>query len=134
MSILRNFIIPPQAEPWKTSILITVMYACRNISTSASIPARWPGPTWSASTRKLKVARLLDLDPEMLNQDDMVRYFGGHATLPGAEGIVMKYIGHQFGVYNPDLGDGRGLLRRPGSIPSINAMWKKYLIGPAGSA
>ena len=22
----------------------------------------------------------------------------------------MKYAGHQFGIYNPDLGDGRGLL------------------------
>ena len=24
--------------------------------------------------------------------------------------VAMKYTGHQFGMYNPDLGDGRGLL------------------------
>jgi len=56
----------------------------------------------------LEVARLRDLDPAILNPDDMARYFGGHAPLPGAESITMKYTGHQFGVYNPNLGAGRG--------------------------
>ncbi|WP_260293062.1 protein adenylyltransferase SelO family protein [Sedimenticola hydrogenitrophicus] len=51
------------------------------------------------------VARLLDLDLELLNPDELARYFGGHVTLPGTESIAMKYTGHQFGVYNPDLGD-----------------------------
>ncbi|MCW8891421.1 MAG: YdiU family protein [Sedimenticola sp.] len=57
-----------------------------------------------------EVARLLDLDPEKLDDESLAHFFGGHATLPGAESIAMKYTGHQFGVYNPDLGDGRGLL------------------------
>ncbi len=30
--------------------------------------------------------------------------------LAHAKPIAMKYTGHQFGVYNPELGDGRGLL------------------------
>lgn len=34
----------------------------------------------------------------------------GNATLPGSDPVAMKYTGHQFGYYNPDLGDGRGLL------------------------
>lgn len=28
----------------------------------------------------------------------------------GLSPLAMKYAGHQFGIYNPDLGDGRGLL------------------------
>ncbi|WP_336368038.1 protein adenylyltransferase SelO [Marinobacter sp. C2H3] len=34
----------------------------------------------------------------------------GERLLEGMRPIAMKYTGHQFGVYNPDLGDGRGLL------------------------
>lgn len=37
-------------------------------------------------------------------------WFGGKADLPGAQPLAQKYAGHQFGVYNPFLGDGRGLL------------------------
>ncbi|MDI9245077.1 protein adenylyltransferase SelO [Marinobacter sp. CHS3-4] len=34
----------------------------------------------------------------------------GTELLEGMDPVAMKYTGHQFGVYNPDLGDGRGLL------------------------
>jgi uncharacterized protein YdiU (UPF0061 family) len=34
----------------------------------------------------------------------------GTELLDGMDPIAMKYTGHQFGAYNPDLGDGRGLL------------------------
>lgn len=34
----------------------------------------------------------------------------GRELLEGMDPVAMKYTGHQFGVYNPDLGDGRGLL------------------------
>ncbi len=34
----------------------------------------------------------------------------GNALLPGSDPIAMKYTGHQFGIFNPELGDGRGLL------------------------
>lgn len=34
----------------------------------------------------------------------------GAAVWPGADPVAMKYGGHQFGGWNPDLGDGRGLL------------------------
>lgn len=34
----------------------------------------------------------------------------GRALLEGMDPVAMKYTGHQFGMYNPDLGDGRGLL------------------------
>lgn len=36
--------------------------------------------------------------------------FSGHAVPEHCRPLAMKYAGHQFGVYNPHLGDGRGLL------------------------
>lgn len=42
--------------------------------------------------------------------DTLLQAFSGHQPLPGSEPLAMKYTGHQFGAYNPDLGDGRGLL------------------------
>ncbi|UTW13747.1 protein adenylyltransferase SelO [Marinobacterium rhizophilum] len=57
-----------------------------------------------------EVAALLDLDPCQVTPEALATYFGGHEPLPGSESLAMKYTGHQFGVYNPDLGDGRGLL------------------------
>jgi len=57
-----------------------------------------------------EVARLLSLDPCDLTPERLAEVFAGHESLPGADPIAMKYTGHQFGVYNPDLGDGRGLL------------------------
>lgn len=56
------------------------------------------------------VAALLDLDPACSQRPDFIEYFGGHRPLPGSDPLAMKYTGHQFGVYNPELGDGRGLL------------------------
>ncbi len=56
------------------------------------------------------VAALLDLDPACAQRPDFVEYFGGHRPLPGSDPLAMKYTGHQFGIYNPELGDGRGLL------------------------
>ncbi|HEX6591276.1 MAG TPA: YdiU family protein [Moraxellaceae bacterium] len=57
-----------------------------------------------------RVAELLDIDPAELASPDFPRYFGGQLPLPGSDPLAMKYTGHQFGVYNPELGDGRGLL------------------------
>lgn len=56
------------------------------------------------------VARLLDLDPCAVVPAQIADYFSGSRLLPGSEPLAMKYTGHQFGVYNPELGDGRGLL------------------------
>lgn len=41
-----------------------------------------------------------------------VRHFARFEPLPGAqpEPLALRYHGHQFRVYNPDLGDGRGFL------------------------
>ena len=47
-----------------------------------------------------------------LSGADWIRHFGRFAPLPGnlPQPLAMRYHGHQFGTYNPDLGDGRGFL------------------------
>ena len=41
---------------------------------------------------------------------ELAAIFSGNATPPGAMPIAQVYAGHQFGQYNPQLGDGRALL------------------------
>jgi uncharacterized protein YdiU (UPF0061 family) len=56
-----------------------------------------------------------------LNNDEWADHFGRFQPLPGnlPEPLAQRYHGHQFRVYNPDLGDGRGFtfaqLREAGS-------------------
>ncbi|WP_068830791.1 protein adenylyltransferase SelO [Pseudomonas sp. BMS12] len=53
---------------------------------------------------------LLDLDPSEADTEVFAEIFAGHKLWSDAEPRAMVYSGHQFGVYNPRLGDGRGLL------------------------
>ncbi|AUF99954.1 YdiU family protein [Pseudomonas sp. 09C 129] len=53
---------------------------------------------------------LLDLDPGAAESPVFAELFGGHKLWAEAEPRAMVYSGHQFGSYNPQLGDGRGLL------------------------
>ena len=47
-----------------------------------------------------------------LSEENWVRHFARFDPLPDniENPLAMRYHGHQFGVYNPDLGDGRGFL------------------------
>lgn len=48
---------------------------------------------------------------EGLSEAEWIAAFGRFEPLPGQPGpIAMRYHGHQFRRYNPDLGDGRGFL------------------------
>ena len=48
---------------------------------------------------------------ETLSDAEWVAHFGRFEPLPGQPGpVAMRYHGHQFRVYNPDIGDGRGFL------------------------
>ncbi|PAR33414.1 protein adenylyltransferase SelO [Vibrio metoecus] len=47
--------------------------------------------------------------PEVAN-DELLASLSGQQLAAGFAPLAMKYAGHQFGIYNPDLGDGRGLL------------------------
>jgi uncharacterized protein YdiU (UPF0061 family) len=55
-------------------------------------------------------AELIDLDPEQLTRPEFTGLFGGSMLTPGMEPLAMLYSGHQFGVYVPQLGDGRAIL------------------------
>ena len=55
-------------------------------------------------------AGLIDLNPEESTRPEFARVFGGSMLVPGMEPIAMLYSGHQFGVYVPQLGDGRAIL------------------------
>src|SRR5690606_36062723 len=56
------------------------------------------------------LAQQMGLSPDLAQEEGFLHAMAGQALLPGSDPIAMKYTGHQFGVYNPDLGDGRGLL------------------------
>ena len=49
---------------------------------------------------------------DTLSDDEWRAHFARFEPLPGnqAQPLAMRYHGHQFRVYNPDLGDGRGFL------------------------
>ncbi|SDS89224.1 protein adenylyltransferase SelO [Pseudomonas oryzae] len=53
---------------------------------------------------------LLDLAPDEAERPEFVELCSGHKLWHDAEPRAMVYSGHQFGMYNPQLGDGRGLL------------------------
>ena len=52
-------------------------------------------------------AQLIDLAPEDGGNKDFLDRFSGNCPLEGAQPLAMAYSGHQFGSYNPRLGDGR---------------------------
>ena len=49
---------------------------------------------------------------DQLTNDQWIDHFGKFLKFPKVshKPLVLKYHGHQFGQYNPDLGDGRGFL------------------------
>jgi len=53
---------------------------------------------------------LLDLDVAEAQRPEFTEIFSGHKLWDTADSRAMVYSGHQFGSYNPRLGDGRGLL------------------------
>lgn len=56
------------------------------------------------------LARELGLDPDALSSAEALGYFAGSRVPKGAEPIATAYAGHQFGGFNPQLGDGRAML------------------------
>lgn len=55
-------------------------------------------------------AALIDLAPDQFMRPEFAALFGGSLLAPGMEPLAMLYAGHQFGVYVPQLGDGRAIL------------------------
>ena len=57
-----------------------------------------------------ELARSLNIDPVWLASEAGVNMVAGNLIPDGAEPIATVYAGHQFGHWNPQLGDGRALL------------------------
>ncbi|WP_170572138.1 protein adenylyltransferase SelO [Ruegeria atlantica] len=55
-----------------------------------------------------ELAQILRVTPGEV--EDMAQTFAGNTLPEGAEPIAQLYSGHQFGTYNPQLGDGRAVL------------------------
>ena len=74
------------------------------------------------------VAALLDLDPAAAADPDFLAWVAGNLTLPGTDPVAAIYAGHQFGVWVPQLGDGRAILL--GEVTSGNHQhWDVQLKG-----
>lgn len=72
----------------------------------APTPVANPGPV--RVNRALATA--LGLDPDWLASAAGTRVLAGNEVPQGAEPLAAVYAGHQFGSYNPQLGDGRAIL------------------------
>lgn len=55
-------------------------------------------------------AALLGLDASVVRDERFADLFCGNELPPGSDPIAMVYSGHQFGVYVPQLGDGRAIM------------------------
>lgn len=71
-------------------------------------------PTPSSAPRLIALnrglARLLDLDLATLEGPEGAAILSGNDLPDGAQPLAMAYAGHQFGHFNPQLGDGRAIL------------------------
>jgi len=71
-------------------------------------------PTPVASPALIRVnpelAQQLGIDLDWLASDEAVQVFAGNRILPESQPIATVYAGHQFGGWNPQLGDGRAIL------------------------
>lgn len=56
------------------------------------------------------VADLLDIDPLLFQDQQLVNLLSGGESSADSDPIAMLYAGHQFGHFVPQLGDGRALM------------------------
>lgn len=95
----------PQAAPYTPDVPITSLAAWLAEPVQ---PADFPKTELRFRNRRWDQAvGLAELDDA-----DWVRHFARFEALPGnlATPLALKYHGHQFRVYNPEIGDGRGFL------------------------
>lgn len=71
-------------------------------------PTAVPDPGPIRVNREL--ATYLGIDTDWLASAEGTAAIAGNMVPPGAEPLATVYAGHQFGSYNPQLGDGRAIL------------------------
>ena len=69
-----------------------------------------PAPAPELLVLNVELARELGLDAAELGAPAGVALLTGHGLPDGVTTVAQAYAGHQFGMYQPRLGDGRALL------------------------
>jgi uncharacterized protein YdiU (UPF0061 family) len=97
--------IPPQAGPYRPE---TAILSLGSDFYDPVRPADFPQAI--LRFRNDRWAEAVGL--QGLSDEDWVRHFARFDPLPDSlpEPLALRYHGHQFRVYNPDIGDGRGFL------------------------
>ena len=70
-----------------------------------------------------------------LSEAEWIAHFGRFAPLPGnlPQPLALRYHGHQFRVYNPEIGDGRGFLFAQLRDAKVNGRDRLLDLGTKGS-
>jgi len=88
-------------------------------------------PTALAGSRLVGVspqaAGLIGVRPGDLYREDLHDGLAGRTSLPGSEPVAMRYAGHQFGHFVPQLGDGRAIVL--GEVKGPQGHWEVQLKG-----
>ena len=79
-----------------------------SLYTSTAAAEKASKPEWMAWNEGL--ATSLKWPAAWSKTDEALQAFSGHSELAGTKPSASVYAGHQFGQYNPQLGDGRAVL------------------------
>ena len=103
----------------------------------ARLPERFFQPVYPAPVAKPQLIRFnaalateLGLSPDVTDAARLAAIFSGNAVPTGAEPLAMAYSGHQFGQFNPQLGDGRAILL--GEVVDANGQRRDIQLKGAG--
>jgi serine/tyrosine/threonine adenylyltransferase len=84
---------------------------------ATTLPSRFTAPLAPRTPTAPKLvalneplARMLGLNPDWLRGPEGIALLGGGLRPDGEASVAMAYSGHQFGHFNPTLGDGRAML------------------------
>lgn len=72
-------------------------------------------------------AQLIGLSSRLTRTERFLNYFSGGHILKGSIPVAQAYAGHQFGKFNPFLGDGRSVIL--GDLKYQNRTWEIMLKG-----
>ncbi|HGS4462109.1 TPA: YdiU family protein [Vibrio metschnikovii] len=91
---------------WQTTTLTNRYHALPKVFYREVMPQPLDNPQWIAWNAEFATQFGLPDQPDQ----ELLVCFSGLQMPESFKPLAMKYAGHQFGVYNPDLGDGRGVL------------------------
>ena len=88
-------------------------------------PTPLQAPQWVCQNTAL--VRALKLEHDIHFDDDLLALLSGNLSSISSSPVAMAYAGHQFGRFNPFLGDGRSVTL--GSVPTSAGTWDIALKG-----